>query len=133
MKIINAFFAVIFIISAVIQYNDPDPALWMAIYGYGAVVCILAFADMDNKVWHVVGLIVFLTYAGYLFFVSDGVLSWMTQHEAESISGPMAHEKPWIELTREFFGLLILSFALLLNLLFRFKKDPPTQIAEHEV
>lgn len=133
MKIINALFAVIFILSALIQYNDPDPVLWMAIYGYGALTCALAFAKKDNKIWHLVGIIVFLLYAAYLIFVSEGVLSWITKHEAESITGPMAHEKPWIEFTREFFGLLILSFAHLLNLLFRFKTKPPTQITEHEI
>lgn len=132
MKILNAIFAVIFLISAVIQYNDPDPALWVAIYGYGALVCILAFVEKDNRIWHFAGIFVFLIYAVYLFFVTDGVLSWLTQHEAESITGPMAHEKPWIEFTREFFGLLILSFAHFLNLLFRFKKNPPTQITDHE-
>jgi len=132
-KIINPFFAVIFLISAGLQFNDPDPALWIAIYGYGALACALAFAEKDNRIWHLGGLIVFLVYAAYLFFVTNGVLSWITQHKAESITGPMAHEKPWIELTREFFGLLILCFAHLLNLLFRFKKNSRTQITEHEI
>lgn len=126
MKLINAFFAVIFLFSAGLQFNDPDPALWISIYGYGALACALAFAEKDNWIWHLGGLIVFLVYAAYLFFVTNGVLFWITQHRSESIIGPMAHEKPWIELTREFFGLLILSFAHLLNLLFRLKKDPST-------
>jgi hypothetical protein len=30
---------VIFIFSVVVQYNDPDPIAWMAIYGAAAVVC----------------------------------------------------------------------------------------------
>ena len=126
MKVINAFFAVIFLISAGLQFNDPDPALWISIYGYGALACALAVAKKDNWIWHLGGLIAFLVYAAHLFFVANGVLSWITQHESESIIEPMAHEKPWIELAREFFGLLILCFAHLLNLLFRFKKNSRT-------
>lgn len=133
MKILNAFFAVTFLVSAFIQYNDPDPALWMAIYGYGALACSLALIKKDNRIWHLVGVSFFLAYAVYLFFAPDGVLSWITKQGAENITGPMAHEKPWVELTREFFGLLILSFAHLLNLFFRFKKYPHTQLPNHEI
>lgn len=119
MKLINAFFVFIFSISAVIQYNDPDPLLWIGIYGYGALVCLLAILGKDNKILHYAGIGIFLAYALYLFFIPDGVLSWITRHGAENITGSMSDEKPWIESTREFFGLLILSFALLLNLIFR--------------
>ncbi|WP_051205496.1 transmembrane 220 family protein [Salinimicrobium xinjiangense] len=125
MKLLNAFFVVIFTISAVIQYNDPDPLLWMAIYGYGALVCLLALLGKDHIVLHYAGILIFLTYALYLFFVPDGVLSWITEHDAENITGSMSEEKPWVESTREFFGLLILSFALLLNLIFRKNKNQP--------
>lgn len=119
MKFLNAFFVIIFLISAGLQYNDPDPLLWMGIYGYGALVCLLAIFGKDNKILHYVGILIFLAYALYLFFIPDGVLSWLTEHGAENITGSMSNEKPWIEYTREFFGLLILSFALLLNLIFR--------------
>lgn len=119
MKDLNAFFVTIFTISAVIQYNDPDPLLWIGIYGYGALVCLLAILGKDNKVLHYAGILIFIAYALYLLFIPEGVLSWITQHDAENITGSMSDEKPWIEATREFFGLLILSFALLLNLVFR--------------
>ncbi|AVR46569.1 hypothetical protein C7S20_15575 [Christiangramia fulva] len=122
MKFLNAFFVIIFTISAVIQYNDPDPLLWMVIYGYGALVCLLAIFRKDNRMLHYAGILIFLAYALYLFFIPDGVLSWITRHGAENITGSMSDEKPWVEYTREFFGLLILSFALFLNLIFRKNK-----------
>lgn len=34
--------AVLFLIFAVVQYNDPDPVRWIAIYALAAVVCVLA-------------------------------------------------------------------------------------------
>ena len=122
MKLINAFFVIIFTISAIIQYNDPDPLLWIGIYGYGAFVCLLAIFRKDNRMLHYAGMILFLSYALYLFFVPDGVLSWITEHDSENITGSMTEEKPWVENAREFFGLLILSFALFLNLIFRKNK-----------
>jgi Transmembrane family 220, helix len=43
MKIFNILFCILFIISAALQYNDPDPYVWMPIYLYGAALCWLAF------------------------------------------------------------------------------------------
>ena len=36
--------AVLFLIAAALQYNDPDPLRWMAIYGLAALACLLALA-----------------------------------------------------------------------------------------
>lgn len=119
MKLLNAFFVIIFTISAVIQYNDPDPLLWMFIYGYGVLVCLLAMVGKDIEWLHYAGIVLFLSFSLYLFLIPNGVLSWITEHDAENITGSMSETKPWIEATREFFGLLILSFALLLNVIFR--------------
>lgn len=38
---VNGFMLVLFVLSAVVQYNDPDPLLWIAIYGAGALCCVL--------------------------------------------------------------------------------------------
>jgi len=127
MKLINGFFVIIFTISAVIQYNDPDPLPWIVIYGYGAVVCLLAIFRKDSNFMHYFGMVVFLSFALYLLLIPDGVFSWITQHGAENITGSMSDEKPWLENTREFFGLLILSLALLLNLIIR-KRNPKQKI-----
>jgi hypothetical protein len=43
MKVFNILFFILFVLSAALQYNDPDPWLWMPIYLYGAVLCWLAF------------------------------------------------------------------------------------------
>ena len=39
----------------------------------------------------------------------------MTKHDAANIAGTMKAEKPWIEETREFFGLVILIAVLLID------------------
>ncbi len=39
-KILGGVFAILFLISAVLQYNDPDPLLWIAIYGMATLVTL---------------------------------------------------------------------------------------------
>ena len=38
----NWTFLLLFILSTAVQYNDPDPIRWMAIYGAAAAACALA-------------------------------------------------------------------------------------------
>lgn len=122
MKIFNLVFCLLFIFSAVLQYNDPDPYLWIPIYMYGAVLCWLFFRKKYFPKAYLAGCIIFLAIAVYLFFVKDGVLDWITIHQAEDITATMKANKPWIEDTREFFGLMILFVVLLLNYFYTLKK-----------
>ena len=40
--VVNAVMLLMFVFSAAIQFNDPDPLAWMCIYGAAAIVCGLA-------------------------------------------------------------------------------------------
>lgn len=115
LRIFNYLFAFLFLVSAGLQYNDPDPYLWIPIYGYGAVLCWMAARGRFFPKAYLAGMVLFGLYALYLFFAEDGVLDWFNKHEAENIAQTMKATKPWIEETREFFGLLILVAALLVN------------------
>ncbi len=42
--IANGLMFILFVWAAVVQYNDPDPVLWMAIYGAAALCCALYVA-----------------------------------------------------------------------------------------
>lgn len=123
MKAFNLIFCLLFVFSAALQYNDPDPYLWMPIYMYGAVLCWLAFRNKYYPKAYLIGIFIFLGYAIYLFFAKDGVLDWINKHNAEDIAATMKAEKPWIEETREFFGLLLLIIALLVNYLYAKRKS----------
>ena len=115
MKIVNLFFCILFIFSAALQYNDPDPYIWMPVYLYGALFCWLAFRSKYYPTAYLIGMIVYTGYAVYLFFARDGVLDWIQEHNAESITESMKATKPWIEETREFFGLVILIVVLAID------------------
>lgn len=122
MKIFNLFFCVLFVVFAALQYNDPDPYLWIPIYLFVAVLCWLAFKGKFYPKLYLTGVAVFALYAAYLFFSKDGMLDWMREHQAEDIANEMKATKPWIEATREVFGLVILIAVLLVNYFFSGKK-----------
>lgn len=122
MKLFNLLFCILFIISAALQYNDPDPYVWIPIYMYGAVLCWLAFRVKFYPKAYLSGIVIYAAYAIGLFFWKNGVWDWMTQHHAEDIAATMKAEKPWIEETREFFGLLILVVVLLIDYFYAKRK-----------
>jgi hypothetical protein len=122
MKLFNLLFCILFIISAALQYNDPDPYVWVPIYMYGAVLCWLAFRVKFYPKAYLSGIVIYTVYALGLFFWKNGVWDWMTQHHAEDIAATMKAEKPWIEKTREFFGLLILVVVLLIDYFYAKRK-----------
>jgi len=122
MKIFNLIFVVLFVIFAALQYNDPDPYIWMPIYLYAAGLCWFASRNKFYPKLMLAGIAVYALYGIYLFFEKDGVVDWMTEHHAENIAGQMKAATPWIEDTREFFGLCITSFVLLVNYFYAKRK-----------
>jgi len=122
MKIFNLIFCILFVFSAALQYNDPDPWLWIPIYMYAAILCWLAFRGKYFPRAYLLGIAGFIVYAVILFFEEDGVLDWLTKHNAANIAGSMKAEKPWIEDTREFFGLMIMIIVLLIDYFYSRKK-----------
>ena len=123
MKVFNIAFVVLFIIAAALQYNDPDPYIWIPVYLYGAFLCYRAIKQKYNPLLYILWLLIYSAYALYLFIDKTGVLSWVTKHNAENIAETMKASKPWIEETREFFGLVILIIVLLINIFWLKRKQ----------
>ncbi len=122
MKIFNIIFCIIFVIFAALQYNDPDPYLWIPIYLYAAILCGMAARNKFYPIAYLIGIALYAIYAAYEFFTKDGVLDWMQKHHAQNIAGTMKAKTPWIEDTREFFGLVILIVVLLINYFYSRRK-----------
>ena len=123
MKVFNVFFCFVFIVFAALQYNDPDPYIWVPIYLYTAILCWLAFRNKFYPKAYWVGIVVYALYAVYKIFDQNGLLDWIEVHHAENIAETMKAEKPWIEESREFFGLLILIAVLLTDLIYAKRKS----------
>jgi hypothetical protein len=116
MKILNIFFCVVFILFAIVQYNDPDPYLWIPIYLYPALLCYFKLMQKPiSKIAYWAGFLVFGAYAIYKMFDTNGIIDWIQFHNASNIASTMKAEKPWIEESREFFGLLIILIVLGIN------------------
>ncbi|RYY35646.1 MAG: hypothetical protein EOP46_09220 [Sphingobacteriaceae bacterium] len=112
---LNILFLISFIGFAWVNLNDNDWWLWVPIYISAAACCGLAAFGIYYPLVYL-GLIAFyIIYAVVLFFSKDGVLDWITKYNKQSIVETMQATKPYIEQTREFFGLLIIAGALLIN------------------
>ena len=118
MKIFNFIFIFIFIVFAGLQYNDPDPYVWMPIYLYAALLCWLSIKGKFYPKAYWAGFVVYGSYAVYKMFDENGLIDWIRKHHAENIAGTMKAETPWVEETREFFGLVIVMTVLLINYIY---------------
>ncbi|HRI22314.1 MAG TPA: transmembrane 220 family protein, partial [Panacibacter sp.] len=118
----NIFFCFAFIVFAALQYNDPDPYLWMPIYLYGAVLCLQAARNKFHPKAYIAGIVVYAAYALYKVFDANGLIDWINLHHAENIAETMKAEKPWVEESREFFGLVILIVVLLTDFFYAKKR-----------
>ncbi len=49
-KILAIVFGLLFILFAGFQFNDPDPQVWIPIYGFAAMACFMAYFGV-GKPW----------------------------------------------------------------------------------
>ena len=115
MKTFNLIFCFIFIVFGALQYNDPDPYLWIPIYLFAAFLCWKASKDVFHPMATLIGIAFFTGYAIYKIFDPNGLIDWVNIHHAENIAETMKAEKPWVEESREFFGLVIIISVLVTN------------------
>jgi hypothetical protein len=103
MRILNALLTLIMAVFAILQWNDPDAWLWIFIYGYVTLTAGLSFTGLRLK-WFIIpgiiGLLIGIALDTPEF--ADWIRSGMP-----SITGHMKAESPFIEVIREFLGLLI--------------------------
>lgn len=117
MIFINIIFTVAFLWFAYVNSNDGDWWVWVPIYMYAAIFCGAAIFGYFFSLAYIIGIGFYLLYALMLFFKKDGVWDWITKYSMQNIAESMQATKPWIEHTREFFGLLIAASALAINYL----------------
>ena|SRR5688572_20542369 len=111
LKILNGFLAVLFLLFAALQYNDPDPGVWMLVYGAMSIVCAFAAFNMFSRP------VMIVMASAYLIFSAlhvDGMLEWLKSPNRNRIFDDVAKmQYPYIEEAREFLGLLICLIVLM--------------------
>jgi hypothetical protein len=113
--ILNIIFCLSFLLFAWFNLNDKDSWLWVPIYLAASACCALAGFDRFYPLIYLLLITFYLIYAVMLFFAEDGVRDWIVKYKQPSITESMQATKPYIEKTREFFGLLIIAAALAIN------------------
>jgi hypothetical protein len=109
MRILNYVFAGLFFAMAGLQFNDPDPVYWVAVYGGAALVALSKGLGRFSEFWAaiVIGGVV----AGLIYAV-PGVLNFIEFGSFEELTGKMSASKAYVESTREFGGLMIALIVL---------------------
>ena len=122
MKFLHGFLALMFMAFAALQVNDPDPVLWILIYGAMSVVCVMAIFEVYNRLLLIV---LAVGYSVYCFLLWPGVAEWLQQENKSALfDDVMKMEHVYIEESREFLGLLI-CLAVLVFYIFRSLRKKP--------
>lgn len=114
MRIVNLVLAVMFILFAFVQVNDPDPVIWILIYGLVAATCVMAAYDYYLPKVLVVMAVALAAYAVFYF---PGLQEWLQHKDKVKLFDNIAKmEFSYIEESREFLGLTICVAVILMHL-----------------
>lgn len=64
-KILSIVFGVLFVFFAALQYNDPDPQVWIPIYGFAALACLMAYTGVGRPWFFILMAAIYLLAAVY--------------------------------------------------------------------
>lgn len=108
MRLFSGVMTILFIGFAVVQYNDPDPYIWVPIYLFPAVVSAIIFTRRKISP--------FLLILGSAAFFVGGFFQWPAHWEGVALKNGMKDIN--IEEGREALGLLICAVSLLIYWLY---------------
>lgn len=122
MRVFNFLLALMFLVFAFIQVNDPDPAIWILLYGAMAVVCVMAVFEFYNrKLLFALAML----YGVYCYFLWPGVSEWLQQDDRSVLfDDVMKMEHLYIEESREFLGLAISLVVVLFYIVRSYRSRP---------
>ncbi len=119
-RVYQLFAILILAYMVVVQFNDPDPLFWISFYGACALVPVLSFFKINNKPLFYACLI-FGAIALYISY--GGALEYTNHYKDESLLQSMSADKPYLEETREFFGVVIALALITVHQLFLARKN----------
>jgi len=124
LHILNGLFLFLFLISAMVQFNDPDPWLWVLIYLLAAGACGQYYTKL--KLWQlpaVVGLCALLGMVSLLpeIVESSSSIHWDEVFMRASMSSSL------VEWVREAGGLLIIALWMAVLLILDLKKTSQSE------
>ena len=103
LKILNLVFLLAFLLAALLQYNDPDPIRWVAIYIAAATLCKLQHFKQITPIFPVLLLIICLAWIGMLVPSLTQGVAWT------DILDSLAMKTKAVEEAREIGGLVLVA------------------------
>ena len=107
-KIICLLLALAFAAFAYLNLNDPDPLFW--VLGYGATAVLFAFAAFGRADRRIIGPLALAMFV-WMCTMINGMVDWY-HLGMPSVTEEMQATEPYIEVVREFLGLLIAVVSL---------------------
>ncbi len=111
-RIISLVLLLVFGMFAYWQANDNDPVLWVTIYGLVALISLLRLFNIYSRPITTLIMIACLVYS---FWYIGGLFEWLGSSDKGAVFGTMKPDKPYVEETREFLGLILAFVGLLLH------------------
>jgi hypothetical protein len=105
MRALHLVFAVLFAMSAVLQYNDPDPAAWALLYIAAAALAVAAFRGFP-RVRPLAFALVTVCFV-WMVTLAPGMGAFIERGDPALLAATMQAGDPVIEEAREFLGLAI--------------------------
>ena len=107
MRIVNLIFAALFIFGAIVQFNDPDPLAWVAIYLAAAGACLWSIRHPKNHFPAMAVAIVSVVWAGLLAPKVFGVTGFGEMFESWEMKDMS------VEYSREMYGLVFIALWMI--------------------
>lgn len=121
LRLVNLAIAAIFLWCAIVQYNDPDPWLWIAVYaGASAMAGLAAF----NRYYLPALVILAAACLVWMALLFAGVVDFLAQGDMGLLFTGMSPDRPYVELTREFGGLACIFLTCLIYLYLGRRRAP---------
>ncbi|MBT4232098.1 MAG: hypothetical protein HOD78_04305 [Flavobacteriaceae bacterium] len=115
-KIKNLILFILFVIFAVLQLNDPDGKLWFSIYFIVSLICLYNTFKPVPKSILILSIIALMSYSVFHFSL---FIDYLNTENKEEILGEMVYDKPYLEGTREFIGLLLAALGIMYQIKIR--------------
>ena len=115
-KIKNLILFILFVIFAVLQLNDPDGKLWFSIYFIVSLICLFNTFKPVPKSILILSIIALMSYSVFHFSL---FIDYLNTENKKEIFGEMVYDKPYLEGTREFIGLLLAALGIMYQIKIR--------------
>jgi hypothetical protein len=109
LNLVHVGLAALFLLAAGVQFNDPDPLYWVLVYGLAGVAALGMALGRTSPV--ALAMLIGAALGGIAQSL-PGVAAYVASGDFGSIVGDMTPGRPWVEETREGFGLMILVVVL---------------------